>query len=377
MLPYRVVSGSGPFPPLTIPVAGHGRSEENTDETMKKMYLALLIVFVAFGCASQTNDTSQQDETTQANDAFTFRQVQSIQLPGVEGRLDHMAVDLQGGRLFVAALGNDTVEVIDLKASKRTDEIKGLKEPQGVVYVPEDDKLLVSNGEGASLDIYDGQSLKLIDKVDLGEDPDNVRYDPAAKLAYVGYGTGNGSALGVVDVDKDAKISDIELSGHPESFQLESSSKRIFANVPASDQITLADRESDSVVATWPIEDAAENFPMALDEADQRLFVGTRSPAKLLVLDTETDDTVASLDSSGDADDIFYDARTKRIYVSGGEGAISLFEQAGPDDYRPAGKVDTADGARTSLFVNESGTLYVAVPHRGSQQAEVRVFQIE
>ena len=363
--------------PLTVSVAEHGRSEENTDETMKKLYLAPLIFFVAFGCASQTNDKSQQGEATQADAASALRQVQSIQLPDVEGRLDHMAVDPQGGRLFVAALGNDTVEVIDLKASERTDEIKGLKAPQGIFYVPEDDKLLVSNGEGASLDIYDCRSLKLIDKVALGEDPDNIRYDPTAKLAYVGYGTGDGSALGVIDVDKDAKISDIELSGHPESFQLESSGKRIFANIPASGQVVAADRESDAVVARWPMEDAAENFPMALDEADHRLFVGTRSPAKLLVLDTETDDTVASLDSSGDADDIFYDARTKRIYVSGGEGAISVFEQAGPDDYRPAGKVDTADGARTSLFVDESGTLYVAVPHRGSQQAEVRAFQIE
>jgi DNA-binding beta-propeller fold protein YncE len=242
--------------------------------------------------------------------------------------------------------------------------------------VPEYDKLLVSNGEGASLDVYDGQSLKLIDKIDLGEDPDNVRYDPAAKLAYVGYGTGDGSALGVVDIDKGTKVADIGLSGHPESFQLESSGKRIFANVPASGQITVADRESDSVVATWPMEDAAENFPMALDEADHRLFVGTRRPAKLLVLDTETGEMVASLDSSGDADDIFYDARTKRIYVSGGEGAISVFEQVSPDDYRLAGKVDTAEGARTSLFVAESGTLYVAVPRRGGQQAEVRAFQI-
>jgi hypothetical protein len=114
---------------------------------------------------------------------------------------------------------------------------------------------------------------------------------------------------------------------------------------------------------------------MALDETNHRLFVGTRSPAKLLVLDTETGKTVSSLDSSGDADDIFYDAKAKRIYVSGGEGAVSVFEQMDPDNYRLISKVDTAEGARTSLFVAQSGTLYVAVPHRGSQQAEVRAFK--
>jgi DNA-binding beta-propeller fold protein YncE len=216
----------------------------------------------------------------------------------------------------------------------------------------------------------------LVKKVELGEDPDNIRYDPASGRAYVGYGTGDRSALGVIDVDKGAKVADIELSGHPESFQLESDGNRIFVNVPTAGHVAVVDRERRAVVATWPI-DAAENFPMALDETDHRLFVGTRSPAKLLVLDTETGKTATSLDSSGDADDAFYDAETKRIYVSGGEGAISVFEQAGPDTYRPAGKVATAEGARTSLFVAASGTLYLAVPHRGGQQAEVRAFQTE
>ncbi len=288
-----------------------------------------------------------------------------------------MALDSQGARLFVAALGNNTVEVIDLKAGNRTDEIENLKEPQGVVYVPEDNKLLVSNGGGTSLDVYDGQSLKLLDQVELGEDADNVRYDPATKGVYVGYGTGNSSALGVVDVDTGTKVADIKLSGHPESFQLERSGKRIFVNVPTSGQVEVVDREKGDVVDTWPMENAAENFPMALDEPNHRLFIGARSPATLLILDTDTGKLVTSLDSSGDADDIFYDATNKRVYVSGGEGAISVFEQANPDNYRLIGKVDTAKGARTSLFVPDSGTLYVAVPHNGSQQAEVRVFQTE
>lgn len=338
---------------------------------MKKLYLTLLIVITTVGCASQ------KSETPQGNDASALRQVQSIQLPDVEGRIDHMALDSQSARLFVAALGNNTVEVIDLKAGNRTDEIKNLKEPQGVVYVPEDNKLLVSNGGGTSLDVYDGQSLKLLDQLELGEDADNIRYDPATKEAYVGYGTGNSSALGVVDTDTGTKVADIKLSGHPESFQLEHSGKRIFVNVPTSGQVEVVDREKGDVLDSWPIENAAENFPMALDEPNHRLFIGARSPATLLILDTDTGKLVTSLDSSGDADDIFYDATNKRVYVSGGEGAISVFEQANPDNYRLIGKVDTAKGARTSLFVPDSGTLYVAVPHNGSQQAEVRVFQTE
>jgi len=342
---------------------------------MKKLSLVLLIAVAAVACASQTTTTSQPDETPQTGGTAALEQVQAIALPNVAGRIDHMALDSQAGRLFVAALGNNTVEVIDLEAGNRTEEIKNLREPQGVVHVPEADKLLVTNGEGDSLDIYDAQSLKLLNQVVLGDDPDDVRYDAATGYAYVGYGTGNESALGVVDVRTGTKVSDITLSGHPESFQLEDDGQRIFVNVPTARHIAVVDRGNGSVVETWPLSNATENFPMALDDGNHRLFVGTRSPAKLLIFDTDTGKTLTSLDSSGDADDIFYDTQNERIYVSGGEGAISVFEQTDPDNYSLLDKVDTAEGARTSLFVPDSGTLYVAVPHRGSQQAEVRGFQ--
>src|SRR5215208_8538624 len=187
---------------------------------MKKLTLVSLIAVTVVGCASQTT-TSQPDETSQTGGTSTLEQVQAIQLPNVSGRIDHMALDPQADRLFVAALGNNTLEVIDLNAGTVTDEIKGLKEPQGVVYVPDTNKLLVTNGDGDSLDIYDAQSLTLLTQVVLGDDPDNVRYDGTTGYAYVGYGTGNGSALGIVDVSTGTKVADITLSGHPESFQLE------------------------------------------------------------------------------------------------------------------------------------------------------------
>jgi YVTN family beta-propeller protein len=342
---------------------------------MKKLFIVFLVAGIACGCASQLTSTPRTDETTPAGGSVSLKQMQAIQLPNVEGRIDHMALDVTGGRLFVAALGNNTLEVIDLTAGTVSDEITGLKEPQGVAYVPEDNKLLVTNGQGNTLDIYDAQSLKLLNQVTLGEDTDNVRYDATTGYAYVGYGTGNESALGVVDVEKGTKVTDITLSGHPESFQLEEGGKRIFVNVPTASHIAVVDRDKGSVVATWPLSAATENFPMALDETNHRLFVGTRSPAKLLILDTDTGKLVTSLDSSGDADDIYSDSENKRIYVSGGEGAVSVFAHTDPDNYSLMEKIDTAEGARTSLYVPESGTLYVAVPHRGSQQAEVRAFQ--
>src|SRR5215208_8320974 len=174
-----------------------------------------------------------------------------------------------------------------------------------------------------------------------------------------------------------AKVTDIKLSGHPESFQLEKDSERIFVNVPDSGAVEVVNREKGTEVAIWPIKGASENFPMAIDEADHRLFVGTRSPARLLVLDTETGKTVANLASVGDADDIFYDAKAKRIYVSGGAGAIRVFTQKDANRYALLGEVPTAEGARTSLFDPESRKLYVAVPDYFGQQAAIRVYEAE
>jgi len=187
--------------------------------------------------------------------------VQTVPLPGVQGRIDHLAVDRTAGRLFVAALENNTLEVVDLTTGKRVDQVGGLQEPQGVAYVPATHRLIVSEGGGSSADIYDARSLKLVDRVELGSDPDNVRYDPATDRAYVSYGGGAESALGVIDLKTDTQIADIKLSSHPESFQLEKNGARIFVNVPDSRVVEVVDRNKGSVEATWPIKGASENYP--------------------------------------------------------------------------------------------------------------------
>ena len=325
--------------------------------------VAALIACASYGCGTQVHKTS------------ALRRVQTIRLPGVEGRIDHLAADLTDKWLFVAALENNTLEVVDLKTDKRIDQMEGLQEPQGVAYVPASHKLIVTNGAGGSAVIYDARSLARLSRVDVGLDPDNVRYDLTTDRAYVGYGEGSGAALAVLDPKTGTKAADIKLSGHPESFQLEKNGNRIFVNVPDRGAVEVVDRKRGSIVATWPIENASENFPMALDEKHHRLFVGTRSPSKLLVLDTDTGKTLASLDAPGDADDIFYDAEAQRIYISGGAGSIGVFEQEDANHYKSLGEVPTAEGARTSLFVPETRRLYLAVPNYGSQQADIRVYE--
>jgi DNA-binding beta-propeller fold protein YncE len=300
-------------------------------------------------------------------------QVQTIPLEGVEGRIDHLGLDAKGKRLFVAALGNDTVEVVDLAAGKVTQHIRNLGTPQGIGFAPESNRLAVANDKDGSCRLYDGTSLQQTATIGLKDDADNVRYEAVSHRFWVGYGDGG---LAAIDPESGKRVADVKLDAHPESFQLETRGKRIFVNVPNAGYIAVVDRETRTVIEKFPLKEAVANFPMALDEADHRLFVGCRNPAKLLVLDTGTGKTVATLDIVGDTDDLFYDAANKRIYVSGGEGRVTVINQASADIYNVAGQVTTAPGARTSFFVPETRMLYVAVPHRGAQEAELRAFTV-
>jgi len=300
-----------------------------------------------------------------------LRLMQTIPLPDVIGRIDHMAIDLKGQRLLVVALGTNSLEILDLQAGKRTHRIRGLKEPQGIVYIPGLNKIFVTSGGDGTCKIFDGNSFRLIDTVKFSDDADNIRYDPQTKRIYVGYGNG---ALGTIDASSGKHIGDVRLAGHPESLQLEGTKPRIFINVPTANQIAVVDRSKLAVIATWHLVDARANFPLALDEKNHRLFIGCRQPPKMIVYDTESGKEITRVDIAGDVDDIFYDAAHERIYASCGEGFINVFQQDDADHYKLLAKIPTATGARTSLFVPEKKYLYLAIPHRGGHQAEICIY---
>lgn len=300
-----------------------------------------------------------------------LRLEKTISLPGVRGRIDHLAADLDHQRLFVAALGNNSVEVIDVRGARRIHTITALSEPQGVLYLPDKNRLYVAGGGDGTFRIYDAGSYRLLKTVALGEDADNIRYDAADGRIYVGYGRG---ALGVIDKDGN-KHADIRLDAHPESFQLETGGSRIFVNLPNSRKVSIVDRTKGAVVSSWGTAGAEANYPMALDEPHRRVFIVCRRPARLLVLDAATGALVAQLPTTGDCDDVFYDAARQRIYASGGEGAIAVIQQDGADHYREIARIPTAPGARTSLFVAAWDRLFLAARQEGSRPAHIGIYQ--
>lgn len=298
----------------------------------------------------------------------------SIDLTGVSGRIDHMAFDNLTQRVFVAALGNNTVEVVDLKNNKVIHSITNLSEPQGVVFIPERKAILVANGGNGRCDLFDAGNFQKITSIQLPGDADNVRYDPVHKKIYVGYGDGG---IAIIDAGTFKQIGDIKLEGHPESFQLDISQQKIYVNVPDKQQVEVIDIEKGQVIGRWKITEARSNFPMYLDAANHRLVIGCRRPAKFLVIDTETGKTITSVETDSDVDDIFCDAKTGNLYLSCGGGNIDVFKRLSADSYQLDEKIVSKSGARTSLLISQPNRMVVASPKSIMAGAALLVYSIK
>jgi len=336
---------------------------------MKKLYTIGLVVL--FGWAFTT--TAQVPSNDESAPLVLVR---IIAMPEVQGRFDHMGVDNKSNRVFAAVYGNDSVEVLDVARGRRVHTMQAeFVKPQMALYIPDLNRIVVSNEGDGACKVFDADTYKLLDTVKFPDDADQLRYDLKTKRVYVGYGDG---AIGAFDATTNKRIEgDFELGAHPESFQLEEKGSRIFVNLASISEIAVIDRNTKKI-EKWKLREAGTNFPMALDEEHHRLFVSARRPARLLVLDTDSGKVLASLPGASDTDDMAYDATRKRIYVPSGEGFIFVYQQIDPDHYERIAKIPSEIGARTSAYYGQVGkhnSLYVAVPGRANKGAELWIYE--
>jgi hypothetical protein len=278
-----------------------------------------------------------------------------IPLPNVAGRIDHLALDRARNRLFVAELGNSSIDVIDLQSRKVIFRIGKLPEPQGIAYLPGADLIVVACGGDGTVRFYSGADYSPRGSIDLGDDADNVRVDPRNGHVVVGYGDGG---LAIVDPPTRSRIADITLPGHPEGFQIAPGSDRVFANIPDAREIAVVDLAAGNVTAHWKPAGLYANFPMAVGET-MGLMIVFRTPSTLAEFDPATGKLLRQTPTCGDADDVFFDNMRKRFYVSCGQGVVDVF-QRDETALRRIGRIESAFGARTSLFVPELDRLFVA-----------------
>ncbi|MGZ5178843.1 MAG: YncE family protein [Ramlibacter sp.] len=296
-----------------------------------------------------------------------LRLVARVEMPGVEGRLDHLAYAPGANRLFVAGLGADSVQVIDLGTSRPASRLQA-SEPQGLAYSAALRRVYVANGRAGTVEAFEGSTRVAVAR-DL-PDADNLRLDEPSGLLYVGYGR----ALAALDGRTLAVTRRFPLPGHPEAFEL--SAGRIHVKVPTARAVVVLDREAGTTVATWSVAPAGANFPMATDASARRVVVATRQPPGLLVFDMETGHRVAELPLCADADDLFLGGGGQ-LYAVCGDGHIEVIRAGASGRYEVGQRVSTAEGARTGLLVPALRRLFVAAPARGGRRAAVLVYDVE
>jgi DNA-binding beta-propeller fold protein YncE len=322
---------------------------------------------------------------------------------GIRGRIDHLAYDPATHRLFVAALENGSLEIVDLDKGERIKSITGLSHPQGIGLVAATGEVVLACGGDGTIHVFDAKTLQPRLTVEVGENADNVRVDARAARIYVGCGGEAPGSLIVFDARSFKKVGEVILRLRPESFQLDLSGKRIFVNLPGPKKadtngfIAVANRETGQTEATWELKNRARNFPLAFDPQHDRVFVACRKPAKLVALNAKSGQVLSEADCVLDSDDLFLDDKTGRVIVIGGgtraddanppiatqpagvpnlvsdgEGAASdLFQVAPAGKLKAISSVATAPHARTGLFVPDRRAVYVAVPPRAGGDSEV------
>lgn len=303
-----------------------------------------------------------------------LRLIKAISLPQLRGRIDHVDVDTTHQLAYIAALGSHSLVVVDLRSGTVLHTISGLSEPQGVAYIPEQHEIFVADGGTGDGRFYDAHTYQLKAVVHMGSDADNVRYDPSSHLLYVGYGEGG---IALIKTPTHQLLASLALPGHPESFQIDSVAHTLYVNVPITRMVYIVDLRHLRLVDAWrSVMPRRNNFPMALDTHNHRLFVGYRDPALLQVLDSRTGNLISEMDMNHDADDMFFDPQTSRLYVSCGAGSIDIYQQVMQNHYGRIAIIPTRRGARTSLLLPDQALYLVAEPSESGQPACLLLYQI-
>jgi DNA-binding beta-propeller fold protein YncE len=307
-----------------------------------------------------------------AAEPATLELLQTIPLKGATGRLDHMAIDSKNGRLFVANLSNNSLDIVDLKAGKLLKQIPDQKKIQGIAYASDLDRIFVGNGIGGECNVFDGKDYKLLKSIKL-PGADNVRYLASRRVVYVGHAE---KALSAIDAQTYEVKAEIQLPGRPEGFQLETKRPRLYMNTVDPTRLVVVDTEKNEVLHRYPLKLADRAYPMAVDEANHRLLLGCRNKPSIVVVDRETGKEVTSVAIPEDIDDLFFDAKNKRLYASCGAGALAVIRQRDADHYETLETIPTVKLARTCFYDPAGERLYLIMPRQeGEEGPTIRVYR--
>jgi DNA-binding beta-propeller fold protein YncE len=336
-------------------------------QKIPQLLIVAVILWGSLSVASAENDVA-------------LKLVQTIPLPEVDGRIDHLSIDVKGRRAFLAALARNTVEVVDLKTGQVIQTLPGFAKPQGVCFVADLNKLFVATGADGALKTLDGTTLAVLRTANVSLGADAIGYDPRSKYLYVGSGGGDANKesgdLTVFSAVTGAPVVAIVTDAHAGGSVVDKRGPHLYVLVPEKAEVLVLDRKTQIQAAKWTIPGIQKNVAVDLDDNNHRLFLGVRAPASVVVLDSNSGALIASIPTVGTLDGLSYDAATRRIYTTGGEGFVDVTQQIDANHYERIARIRTGPDARTSMFVPVWRRLYVAVPRDKDRSAELRIFEV-
>src|SRR6202049_1782207 len=322
---------------------------------VKKSLASLLTLFVVFALQ------------TKAQDKLPLKLIATILLPDLVGDLEFFAPDLKGDRLFLCAENSKTVEVLNLHTGKRIHTIKGFGEPHDIVYLPDSNKLIVTDGgdDFGWVELVNAENYQIVDKIKLPNAVDEAVFDPLNQYFYVESGsdeaTGKTHLINIIDAKNFKLVGTITLPGKSSNaMAVDHAAGKLYVNNSGTSEIVVVDLHTREIIARWPLPEAHGLNGLSFVPANHRLFSATRSPAKFWVLDTDTGEIVTSLPCTDYNDHMMFDAARKRIYITGTEVA-TVIEQRDADNYEHLAEVPTGYRSKTSILVPELNRVYVAL----------------
>ena len=291
------------------------------------------------------------------------------ELAGYTGDLDHLAYDLAGDRLWLAAEDHGTIDSFELRSLKPLASVPGVVfTPHSILHVPGKGRLIVTDtGGDMQTRILDAKTLRPTGNVRLAAPgADAFGLDPSSGFLYIVNGGRDArlaqTYISVLDPVTLERHGDLRFdTDKVESVAIESHGTRMYITVTGRNEVVVADKTTLAVLATWPVREAQQSAPLAFDEPGRRLFVIARKPGTLIVLDADSGRTVASFPAPARCDQVLWDAANRRVYALGGDGTIGVWVEVDKDHYTALPRIASAQGAKTGILVPELGQMIVGV----------------
>ncbi len=301
--------------------------------------------------------------------AGNYQLLKKFPVPG-DGGWDYLTLDSAARRLYVSH--GTEVNVLDADAGTVVGKISGTTGVHGIALVPEINRGFISNGQTNDVLVFDLKTLETISRLPAGKKPDAIFYDRATRRVIANNNGGDSSTI--IDAAAGKVAGTIELGGAPESGAGDGKGK-VFINLEDKNEAVKIDPVALKLEARWALKPCETPTAMAMDTATRRLFIGCRNKMTALV-NADSGAVIATLPIGGGVDAAAFDAATKLVYFSNGDGTVNIFHEDSPDKLSPAGKLQTEPGAKTMALDPKTHNVFLSVAEREGRTIKPGTFHV-